>query len=71
MVFVVSPPSMTMADVPGDTVQIIARWQHSAALHEALVVLYREMRAKLQRRIRMVIEMASEPIVFFSSSTRN
>jgi hypothetical protein len=49
----------------GDTVQIIARWQRSVALTEALVVLYWEMRSKSHRRIRMVIEMASEPIVFF------
>ena len=40
------------------------------ALREALVVLYQAMRAKLQRRIRMVIKTVGEPSVFFSSSTR-
>jgi hypothetical protein len=51
--------------------QIIARWQHSVAPREALVVLYWEMGAKLHQLIRTVIKTASEPIVFFSSSTRN
>ena len=41
------------------------------APREALVVLYRVMRYELQRRIRMVIEIADEPSVFFSSSTRD
>ncbi len=50
--------------------QIIAQWQRSVAPPEALVVLYWVMRAKLHRRIHMVIEMASKPIVFFSFSTR-
>ena len=49
----------------GNTVQIIARWRHSVAPREALVVLYRAMGAESHRRIRMVIEMASKPIVFF------
>jgi hypothetical protein len=31
----------------------------------ALVVLYQEMRAKLHRRIRMVIEIAGKPSVLF------
>ena len=35
------------------------------APREALVVLYRAMRAELHRLIRMVFEMASEPSVFF------
>jgi hypothetical protein len=35
------------------------------ASREALVVLYRAMRAESQRRIRMVIENAGEPSVFF------
>ena len=38
---------------------------------EALVVLYQAMRSELQRRIRMVIEIASEPSVFFSLLTRD
>ena len=62
---------MTMAAAPGDTVRVIARWQRPVAPREALVVLYRAMGAALHRRIRMVIEMASEPRVFFSSSTRD
>ena len=41
------------------------------APREALIVLYWAMRSESQRRIHMVIEMASKPIVFFSSSTRN
>jgi hypothetical protein len=36
---------------------------------EALIVLYQEMCAKLQRRIRMVIAIAGELSVFFSLST--
>ena len=57
---------MTMADVPGQYgVNNHTQWRRSVAPPEALVVLYRAMRAKLQRRIRMVIEMASKPIVFF------
>ena len=32
---------------------------------EALAVLYQAMRAELQRCIRMVIEIAGEPSVFF------
>ena len=55
----------------GDTVRIIARWRRSVAPHEALVVLYQAMRSESQRRIRMVIEIAGETSVFFSSSTRN
>jgi hypothetical protein len=35
------------------------------ALREALVVLYWSMRAKSQRRIRMVIEIAGKPSVLF------
>ena len=46
-------------------VQIIARWQRSVALREALVVLYQAMRATLHQLIRMIIKMASEPRVFF------
>ena len=46
-------------------VRVIARWQRSVAPYEALIVLYRMMRATLHRRIRMVIEMSSEPCVFF------
>ena len=38
---------------------------------EALVMLYRAMRAESQRRIRMVIEIAVEPSVFFSLLTRD
>ncbi len=49
----------------GNTVQIITQWKCSVALREALIVLYWVMRAKLHRRIRMVIQMASKPIVFF------
>ena len=56
---------MTMADVPGQYGEIIAQWRRSVAPREALVVLYWEMRAELQRRIRMVIEIAGEPSVFF------
>ncbi len=40
------------------------------ALPEALIVLYQAMRTELQRRICMVIEIAGEPSVFFSLSTR-
>ena len=50
--------------------RIIAQWRRPAvAPREALVVLYQAMRAKLQRRIRMIIEIAGEPSVFFSLST--
>ena len=35
------------------------------ALREALVVLYRAMRAESHRRIRMVIEIAGKPRVLF------
>ena len=35
------------------------------AQREALIVLYQAMRAKSHRRIRMVIKMASKPILFF------
>ncbi len=35
------------------------------APREALVVIYQEMRSKLQQRIRMVIKIAGKPIVFF------
>ena len=38
---------------------------------EALVVLYQAMRSESQRRIRMVVEFAGEPSVFFSLSSRN
>ena len=51
--------------------RIIARWRRSVAPREALVVFYRAMRTGLHRGICMVIKMASKPIVFFSSSTRN
>ena len=50
---------------------MIAQWRRPVAPREALVVLYQEMRAELQQRIRMVIEIAGKPSVFFSSSTRN
>ena len=53
----------------GNTVRIITRWRRSVAPHEALVVLYWAMRSESQRHIRMVIEIAGEPSVFFSSST--
>ena len=55
----------------GDTVRIIARWRRSVAPREALVVFYRVMRSELQRRIRMVIEIAGKPSVFFSLLTRD
>ena len=45
--------------------QIIAQWRRSVAPREAMVVLYWAMRAKLQMRIRMVIEIASKPSVLF------
>jgi hypothetical protein len=35
------------------------------APREALIVLYWDMHAKLHRRIRMVLEIAGEPSVFF------
>jgi hypothetical protein len=41
------------------------------APREALVVLYQAMCAELQRRIRMVIEIAGELSVFFSLLTRD
>ena len=46
-------------------VHIIAQYQRPVAPREALIVLYRTMRAELHRRIRMVFEMASEPRVLF------
>ena len=45
--------------------QIIAQWRRSVAPPEALVVLYQAICAELQQRIRMVIKIAGEPIVFF------
>ena len=45
--------------------RIIARWRRPVAPREALVVLYRAMRAALPQRIRMVIKMASENSVLF------
>ena len=41
-----------------DTVRVIARWRRPVAPREALVVIYRPMRAALHHHIRMVIEMA-------------
>jgi len=55
----------------GDTMRIIAQWRRSVVPREALVVLYLAMRSESQRRIRMIIEIAGKPSVFFSSSTRN
>ena len=52
-------------------VQIIAQWRRLVAPLEALVVLYWAMRPKLQRRIRMVIEIASNPSVFFHCQLEN
>ena len=49
----------------------IAQKRRSVAPREALVVLYRAMRAELHRRIRMVFEIAGKPSVFFSLSTRH
>jgi len=46
-------------------VQVIARWQCSVALREALVVLYQAMCANLHSRIRMVIKITSKPCVLF------
>ena len=65
IVFVVSPPSMTMADVLGQYGASNRQWQRSVAPREALVVLYWAMHANLQWRICMVFEMASKPCVFF------
>jgi hypothetical protein len=48
-----------------DTVPALARWQRPVALHEALVVLHRAMCAASHQRIRVAIETASEPRVFF------
>ena len=45
--------------------RVIAQWQRPVAPREALVVLYQAMHAESHRRIRMVIEMASEPRVLF------
>ncbi len=41
------------------------------APREALVVHYQAMRAKLQRRIRMVIKIAGKPSVFFLRQLEN
>ncbi len=38
---------------------------------EALVMIYQEMCAELQRRIRMVIEIAGKPSVFFYRQLEN
>ena len=51
--------------------RVISRWQRPVAPREALVVLYRAMCAASHRRIRMVIEIAGEPSVFFSLLTRD
>ena len=52
-------------------VPVIAQLRRPVAPREALVMLYRAMCAALHQRIRMVIKMAREPRVFFSSLTRN
>ena len=56
-VFVVSLPSMTMADTPGQ--------YDPVAPHEALVVLYQEMLAASHQRIRMVIKWPANLVYFF------
>ena len=55
----------------GNTWQIIAQWRRPVALREALVVLYWEICAASHQRVHVVIEMASEPHVFFSLSARD
>jgi len=46
-------------------VRALAQWQRPVAPREALGVLYRAMRAASYRRIRVAVETASEPRVFF------
>ena len=42
----------------GDTERVVARWRHSVASGEALVMLHRAMRSVSHRRTAMAIEMA-------------
>jgi hypothetical protein len=49
----------------GKKMQALARWQHPVASSEALDVLHWVMRPALHRRIRMVIEVASNLPAFF------
>jgi hypothetical protein len=42
----------------GDTERVVARWRHSVASGEALVMLHRAMHSVSHRRTAMAIEMA-------------
>jgi hypothetical protein len=42
----------------GDTERVVARWRHSVASGEALVMLHRAMRSVSHRRTAMAIKMA-------------
>jgi len=44
----------------GDTEQVVARWRHSVASGEALVMLHWVMCSVLHRRTAMAIEMACD-----------
>jgi hypothetical protein len=49
----------------GNTAQALAQWQHPVASSEALDVLHWTMHPASHRRIRMVIEVASDLPAFF------
>jgi hypothetical protein len=49
----------------GNTAQALAQWQHPVASSEALDVLHWAMHPASHRRIRMVIEVASDLTAFF------
>jgi hypothetical protein len=44
----------------GDTERVVARWRHSVASGEALVMLHRAMRSVSHRRTAVAIEMARD-----------
>jgi len=49
----------------GNTVQALARWQHSVALSEALDVLHRAMHPASYRCIAMALEIVIDLPAFF------
>ena len=50
----------------GNAMQALSRWQHTVASSEALDVLYRVVCPTSYCRIRMAIEITSNPFAFFA-----
>jgi hypothetical protein len=50
----------------GDAMRALARWRHTLASSEALVVLHWAMRPASHRRIRMVVKIISNLPAFLS-----